>query len=527
MFKEENMVNNCPICYELLNDLNIVTLDRCNHKFCSTCTNELLFQEQVSCPLDREEISNIIIKSKTGGNLTKSLYEYQCFLVNDLQIMKNYMNNNWSICLSTFTKNFKILYLSLYKCKELLEYWLSRKSDVTIEEVAEFEIDILQSVELRNELIEESERIYERSSLIVEILNTMPKKNKTPFHIELEDDNQRIISMSILTSHFWTDEVILMLYNQKINQRKFIKEVLKNIKVDLAAINAIFDQLTWFIIYKVPDNRDLYKLHKPDIEVDVNDKCLICTKFINRFHFAKFAECNHKICLQCTKRYNIISANCPFDDRKLCNLTICKVINSENQDIQCILQYFEINHETINLNKTRNLLKIVIKLIFEILNFKFHVSSLIEIITKIQTTKKFNKIKKLLSVLRDQISQIQNSNYINFHSIQTAQMNICRNWMPIQFEKFKEKYELSNSVTQELCDIMWKCINFLDDFGELLVSIVGYDYEDILNKVNSLSNSYNELNSNLQHHIIGISVIASRYGSMSFDLLIDSIKRME
>ncbi len=66
-------MENCPICFEELNDQTISTLN-CNHYFCEECLNKLFETNKNQCPMCRSEIKEYHNKEEKTRVIFRTVY---------------------------------------------------------------------------------------------------------------------------------------------------------------------------------------------------------------------------------------------------------------------------------------------------------------------------------------------------------------------------------------------------------------------------------------------------------------------
>lgn len=66
-------MENCPICFEELNDQTISTLN-CNHYFCDECLNKLFETNKNQCPMCRSEIKEYHNKEEKTRVIFRTVY---------------------------------------------------------------------------------------------------------------------------------------------------------------------------------------------------------------------------------------------------------------------------------------------------------------------------------------------------------------------------------------------------------------------------------------------------------------------
>ena len=70
------MLGDCPICYEMLDEMNYVIVEECGDQFCNQCFNEIIFQDNPHCPLHSIIMKNVQQFDTNAKLITSSCDQY-------------------------------------------------------------------------------------------------------------------------------------------------------------------------------------------------------------------------------------------------------------------------------------------------------------------------------------------------------------------------------------------------------------------------------------------------------------------
>ena len=134
-----NEIHECSICMCTLEDNDII-IKLCPHRFCKTCFTEIVFQSQVTCPVDRINIQRFykIIKTPNGNTLYKPKSVSDCqrlIMRNEPESVRNDIENNWSDYLRKSCLTLNEIIEIMLKTKNLLETFISKKEIVSDKEM--------------------------------------------------------------------------------------------------------------------------------------------------------------------------------------------------------------------------------------------------------------------------------------------------------------------------------------------------------------------------------------------------------
>ena len=112
------------------------------------------------------------------------------------------------------------------------------------------------------------------------------------------------------------------------DKNNHLKNIVTNIEGIMKHYIKVIKCLIVLIISYIRYNKDIYQNLQPDIDGSDTNVCLICSVTINNISYAKFCECDHKICSDCVNQMTITSGSCPFHSNGIKNfIKIYFIIN--------------------------------------------------------------------------------------------------------------------------------------------------------------------------------------------------------
>lgn len=311
----------CPICHETITNGHFVTFCINEHRFCETCARFFLFHRPVQCPCDKLICKDDIIMGTSRRY--RNVDEYRkAALIEDPKFFMNEIEKYWDSCFITDAKM-----VQLYKD--------------TFEET----IRRLESLSKRNCRIEDAE-IEDIDDLLEKMYRDYYKmlinNNKCPFMVNLSTEYFRRTAKDKL-SLFYTNVYSIIsqrpfphynvgyLKDKELDQANLLREAIDLMKGEVLDLQEMKIYLAQLIISFVRNNRDVYQqIHPSYNEADV-DTCLTCMTSIDSNRFVNFANCQHKICANCSHKFLITHGSCPFHDTDHFYLQMSEPIDNEPQ----------------------------------------------------------------------------------------------------------------------------------------------------------------------------------------------------
>ena len=133
---------------------------------------------------------------------------------------------------------------------------------------------------------------------------------------------------------------------------------------------------------------------------------------MNKLCYARFADCNHKICSDCVNKMIITNGCCPFHSNEIKNLVVCITTQSINDQLFSIKEYMESNYQMITnavFNETVNVIVHISETVFV---YKEYVASLLTIYkTKTNRMSKTKTKRIKIQLLETHIRAYELNNY--------------------------------------------------------------------------------------------------------------------
>ena len=277
------MTEYCPICCEELNNENRSCILACNHQFCFQCLWQVI-NENKGCPLDRNKIKQVGYWDSNNQLVKASCEEFKIHIL--IYLQKIQLEEDFSNNLSIFTKK-------------------------------------LIKISSNDDNNKEKYNINDRDGDCRDINNT--KRLFLKFHFisfnELQmivrgNERKRLVAINIITHDQFIRYLQCKMTACMKNFSKFEKED------TLKIIQQIRLNLVSGVVSHVTDNTQLYKSININYDGSNSSICLLCLKQINEMKYAKFIDCEHKICCECIDNGLIIHGSCPFHPNEIKRLTL-------------------------------------------------------------------------------------------------------------------------------------------------------------------------------------------------------------
>lgn len=307
---------NCPICYEMLDEDGYVEFVSCSHKLCKLCFCELLDSGIISCPLDRIDITSIIYHNKTNEQRFDSHSEFFKYLAN--HDLVDSVEEDWICTFTSFNNEIKKSIEILTDILNLHKTWLVNKSKIDDEQ-----IKILESIISQFNPIK-----FGRNTHTLQGINKYKYFSK--YNIEI--DNLFFLNLKnseLIHLEYYISKISYHCLNvEGICQRNIVQYNVETIESNLKDLRDKQLFINYLLISFLRNNESIYQLNQPDVHKEDINKCLICLQTIDINDYSKFMNCDHKICLCCSDKFLITHGSCPFDGNQLEKLIL--KINNEN-----------------------------------------------------------------------------------------------------------------------------------------------------------------------------------------------------
>lgn len=395
------------------------------------------------------------------------------------------MEYNIHACISIHVKTIKLLSKSLWESKELLVNMLWQQSDFGLQDLINFQNHLQETLHLQTQLILEMNPLLPQIQVICKIVDDISEKDMNPFHRQLEETYTKLFKMLCLCSRDLIEEsVVLLLNNGMNNGRQFLNEMLDDIYANMKSLGVIAKLLALFIISKVDDNQELYKLHQPQLNGTEEDKCVICTKSVNPYQYAKFADCNHKLCFTCISTYLPKQGKCPFDGRVSVEFVICQREQSGIEHVESVRRYIITNYEAYGMDRIRPMVVHNIRLLDEILQFNIYTPSLLKILRQFSAETSQPRQKELLRPLVKTFLDIANNKFVRFDNISWVGIESEIDVTYFEIGRFREMTTIDGKIII-LRDLIFYCIDILRSLAGSMVKVLRYDLDVYFNFIRS------------------------------------------
>ena len=388
----ENNDNLCFICYDSMENNNFIQFEKCNHRVCSACSIEVMFQRIPTCPFDKEKIE-VIHDFTTEQKAFNSIDEYKKWIwTSHKESLQEEFENYSIIYLTKAIRSFNIIMLTQRGMQNILQKASQNTSNFTKKELKHFR-NLFN--EFKNRLKAEGEIeedlhvmdivsecfIYNPSDKIktVEILWKSDCSDKTiPINLNIANNFLKTLEQDIL-SFIVTIEFDDLIKHE--DQKQLVNK-LKNInELDIKYGNHIKKRIASFVLSNIRKNQDTFKLIHPNIDEYDTSLCLVCSEKIIPVSFAKFKNCDHKICLSCIKECVIMHGSCPYHSDIFQDLEIIQNIDVISNENELSSIYLRNNFDLIFTDILNNNIDNIILPINEIVNIKNVIKDLIDTLT--------------------------------------------------------------------------------------------------------------------------------------------------
>lgn len=267
------------------------------------------------------------------------------------------------------------------------------------------------------------------------------------------------------------EESFVLVLNNGINcGRGFLNAMLQDINVNIKSLEILSEHLASFIISKVHDNNELYKLHQSYLNGTEEDRCLICTKSVNLHRYARFTDCNHKLCFTCSLSYFPNQGKCPFDGRESADFVICERDKYGMENLESASRY---NYEEFRMNKTRTMMMYNIELLDEILEFNIYIPPLTDILEQILAETIKSKQDELFRSLVEKFGEIEKNKIVKFDHITWSRMENELDLMIFEIGKSRKRYNRDKQLIT-LNQLNSYCLFILNNLARSIVLVFRY-----------------------------------------------------
>ena len=453
-----NPMNGCSLCFNV-NELENCIAYQCNHTFCRSCTNKIIFTTRyIQCPIDK-----ITIKTLLDRNQSKTVDQYKSNWWNDegKSMKVNFEYYSYEIIQSLIgVVNTVVGILTVpddvLRCRssknshQNVECLLLRAEMDKIKNIHDFSVDFMTS----------------ELEFVKSVILKYPSKQMQPIEIDILNEK---FELDITTIRNMLDLLYTHIYkgNEDGNERfqQYFQDKLK--------------YLTGLAISHVSNNEHVYRMTRPDInEIDTN-KCLICHSLINEQKFTTFAQCQHKLCLDCIDRFMITHGDCPFHGDGISHLQM-------SGNLESVSSYLTRDYQEIGAKLFHKYMNIYIQAINQMVYICPHISNLIgsfqAVITSDCETEKELEIKniknRLITIDNVMIHSPANefcdnlrklkyitmdfrvNDYLNtmigvFYNIELAVINNCKLIFYAYNKLAKKQFNSDNEIRLNLHDFLW------------------------------------------------------------------------
>lgn len=521
------MAADCGICYESMEDLNVVTFGCCKHQICKTCAYVIIMEEDVECPFDREQCENVIVRTKGGEEICQTIQEYQFDTVNDSERMEQEMDNNWHKCLMGTSGDFKLLLNSLCASRDLLENMSRNTLDVTEEYFDNLEDHYSETMDFHEEIYDRNDDLFEHFKSLLKILKELPRETVTPSQKSLKIDLDTIVEFLVIFREELPEDNLLI-YSEGIkNKRPFMKSLLRNVKLEINSLRKIIKYMAYLIISKVDDNVELYKVHVPNLDGTEEDKCLICTKSVYQYNYTKFVDCNHKICFKCTKTYLPKRGKCPFDGKGSVDFVIYQGKKSEYQQIQSVSEYTTTHWRHINMKILKKIIMVNVGLVKEAMKFHKYIPHLTETLDKFLRERKNIKKAKLKEILKLLVIEIVDDSLVPVYTVTTSGVHVLQEKTTfIKLDTSDETNIRDNKFWNTLNKIRYKIGNIVYYVNTVILAIVRDNYQFFHQNLDMILRSMKVDHNQMWMIMKDLNEMSNVYEGLPIEMLIDGMNNL-
>ena len=253
----------CFICYNLIENKNPSVLEKCNnqvpltcpveimlekypkyHKFCKTCVVRMLFQTDVTCPLDRVIMNNIIVGVGNGSIIKHNVEEYQ----------RRYLEDKWVACLPRCKDGYQMLLNFLCEIENRIDILILQKRSIKRSDFKNLKLFKETFICEFDKFTFELKTYNELFQFIRDILQIDCPPMKDSYKMRLLNDCQKV--SNILTALFSNSPCknILEFENRHSNRRKFIEENFQKVKSEIFHLKSIIAYMEDVTVFKVDEN---------------------------------------------------------------------------------------------------------------------------------------------------------------------------------------------------------------------------------------------------------------------------------
>ena len=497
MYQSSNIETHCPICYDAMTEENCIKFD-CNHTFCQSCSEEMIFNPECECPLDRKSLETIYFQRQI-----LQIVQYQLIIWNERSTsIKTKIDNYWSEIIHHMIKTIKSVIENLKLIKENVENDSTMKND---------DLKYFKNIfrEYHSSMTEFDFSDCDEPDMldtVRKIFSQCSEQYRNPLEINISIP---IIRKDLTDLYFQIDLLYDSMNIDELNIDR-CREMFQDFN-DLAS-----EKLQYFIslaISHLSDNEEIYQFAQPHVKsIDIN-KCLICCEDIDIMKYASFSTCSHKICSKCIDKFMITHASCPFDGKQLSNLLVCYDYQGKRKTLVKVSEYLINNYKSI-IEKILNKFKEPI--------YNLFIEQILEIIKQFPPLMNqiVNKEVTLDNSNIDLINRLQNEYKMAFENIpKESCANIWCNWnieMYISSLKRMSYMVHYNTLAHDYFNRAWyklvemmsvtkRCISFLQIHHDLRQNVLNnelhyelvdkylqrYNYFlDILDRVKHIELSY-------------------------------------
>ena len=353
-----------------------------------------------------------------------------------------------------------------------------------------------------------------------------PKSRKTIKFIL--DNIYKIEETNILNILFLNDDLIILFKPASYyrfpcisseENNNLLKKIISNTESIIKHCKEVIKYVTSFFISNIPNNKDFYQNLQPEIDGSETNVCLICSEIVNNLCYARFAECDHKICSDCVNKMIITNGSCPFHSNEIKNLVVCIPTQSINDQSFSIKQYMESNYQMIITAVFNETVSAIVQISETTMPLKEYIESIIALFKKI--TKRMDKKEKerIKTQIREINLRIINANmFCDCRKFKLHFKFLQNTWKMVELFKtedmIKNEYITSavnlfndhlSKLYKALLDVLQE---FRNQFARQIKGLIEESYDNLFkqNTFHLIQHStlpcelYNKVVSSLQNH---------------------------
>lgn len=471
MFNLDEEILECPTCFEVLKDGQIMIFNECQHIFCTSCALKIMLEGYAICPMDRRE-NHYVINGHDNRNIVSVPTSIHDIWLSDRQMIMNIFEDQWSILFLQLSKTIKLIKFMLENHRDRLSQWLSMTGKVGVPELLKENSHFRMLNENIKELLETIPWNTTKEITLSGIFNMFKVDGQCPFVFNLKNAiefNREFFDVTLSRPNF------LCLKDSGISSSVFIAENLDFVEEDLDGLIEISFYITKLILSFLGNNRVEYLSHCTEMNELQISKCLICAEEISKSTFAQFSECNHKICMICINKFIITHASCPFDGCEISELVIYNE-NETNSEEPVLEVLFRISFPGIS-DILEELAKFNVTLIYRIWNIFQTKSNIVKVSRRLQMaleTRNIVVVRDTLDILRRTFERIENKMCGRTFEISALKYRFYMNCF-FQIKSIVDGKAGSGGSEFQLIRFFWKfhssirnnrlsCTDFLDQF---------------------------------------------------------------